>query len=255
MKQYKKIYELKNTAKDKLEGKYGGAVLILLLSALMSGILRLSISSVAGATMSTVYSMTGSLNTVTALSFVFDALLLLATILLGVMNAGIALYFLNMACGQPFSIGNLFYGYQGESKKTLLITAAMVLLQAVCLWPGQYLAQNYLNTGDVKWIGYAFLACGLGLCLYLPVSLGISMSFYLMLDFPQNPGGKTLSLCWRMMKGHKRRLFRLELSFLPLMLLCVLSFGIGFLWLNPYMQMTYTCFFLDLMNPRDTETP
>ena len=68
MKQYKKIYELKNTAKDKLEGKYGGAVLILLLSALMSGILRLSISSVAGATMSTVYSMTGSLNTVTALS-------------------------------------------------------------------------------------------------------------------------------------------------------------------------------------------
>ncbi len=58
-----------------------------------------------------------------------------------------------------------------------------------------------------------------------------------------------------MMKGHKRRLFRLELSFLPLMLLCVLSFGIGFLWLNPYMQMTYTCFFLDLMNPRDTETP
>ena len=37
MKQYKKIYELKNTAKDKLEGKYGGAVLILLLSALMSG--------------------------------------------------------------------------------------------------------------------------------------------------------------------------------------------------------------------------
>lgn len=252
MKQYKKIYELKNAAKDKLEGKYGGAILILFLSALISGVLRLSINTMGSATMSTVYAMTGSLATVTALSFVFDALLLLAAVLLGVMNAGIALYFLNVACEQPFSIGNLFYGYQGESKKALLITAAMVLLQAVCLWPGQYLAQNFLNTGDSRWIWYAFLACALGLCLYIPVSLGISMSFYLMLDFPQNPGRKTLSLCWRLMKGHKRRLFRLELSFLPLILLCVLSFGIGFLWLNPYMQMTYACFFLDLMNPRET---
>ena len=53
------------------------------------------------------------------------------------------------------------------------------------------------------------------------------------------------------MKGNRKRLFLLELSFLPLMLLCILSFGIGFLWLEPYMQMTYTHFFLDLMNPRE----
>ena len=52
------------------------------------------------------------------------------------------------------------------------------------------------------------------------------------------------------MKGQRMRLFLLELGFLPLMLLCILSFGIGFLWLQPYMQMTHTCFFLDLMNPR-----
>ena len=47
------------------------------------------------------------------------------------------------------------------------------------------------------------------------------------------------------------RLFLLELGFLPPMLLCVLSLGIGFLWLEPYMQMTYTYFFLDLMNHRE----
>ena len=80
--------------------------------------------------------------------------------------------------------------------------------------------------------------------------MGIGLSFYLMLDFPQNSGKETLSLCWRLMKGHRSRLFLLELGFLPLMLLCILSFGIGFLWLQPYMQMTYACFFLDLMNPK-----
>ena len=44
----------------------------------------------------------------------------------------------------------------------------------------------------------------------------------------------------------------MTLSFLPLAILCILSIYIGFLWLTPYMQMTYACFFLDIMNPRET---
>ena len=71
-----------------------------------------------------------------------------------------------------------------------------------------------------------------------------------MFDFPQKSGKEILILCWRLMKGKKLRLLYLEFSFLPLLLLSILSFGIGLLWLQPYMQMTYTFFFLDLMNPR-----
>ena len=167
------------------------------------------------------------------------------------MNAGITLYFLNLACGQPAAIRDLFYGFRTDSKQFLVISAAMMLCQAVCLYPGQYLSQNYLTTWDIKWLLYALAAMTAGCCLYVPVSLGIAMSFYLMLDFPQNTGRETLALCWRIMRGQRKRLFILELGFLPLMLLCILSFGIGFLWLEPYMQMTYTCFFLDLMNPKE----
>ena len=49
------------------------------------------------------------------------------------------------------------------------------------------------------------------------------------------------------MKGHKWELFFLQMSFLPLGFLCLLSFGIGNLWLVPYMNMTQTLYFLDLM--------
>ncbi len=249
MKQYKKIYELKNAAKDKLEGKYGGAILIFILSSMISGAVRLFINAVASLTMDSVYNLTSSVGAATAISFVFDAILLFAGVLMGVMNVGIALYFLNLACGQPRKIGDLFYGFQTNSKTALIITGSIVLCQTLCLWPGQYLLQNYLNTRQSEWLLYSAAALVIGLCIYIPISLGITMSLYLMLDFPQNSGTKTLSLCWRIMKGHRRRLFCLELSFLPLSILCVLSFGIGFLWLYPYMQMTYTYFFLDLMNP------
>lgn len=251
MKRYKKNFELKNLAKDRMEGKYGGAILIVLLSYLIMGFVRLIINSVAASTMNSVYAMTGSMNAASAVSFLFDGLLLAAGIVMGAMNAGLALYFLNIACGQPCSVRDLFYGYKNDSKKVLVISAAMTLCQTVCLWPGQYMSQHFLNTRESRWLLYALAATVVGLCVYVPVSLGIAMSFYLMLDFPQNSGKETLALCWRTMKGQRKRLFLLELGFLPLMLLCILSFGIGFLWLIPHMQMCYTVFFLDLMNPAE----
>lgn len=251
MKQYKKSYELKNAAKDGLEEKYSGAILVVFLSTLISGALKFFIQIIGDATSATVYATIGSVGAATAMSFVFDAILLGTSIMMGVMNAGIALYFLNIACGQAFSIQNLFYGFRTDSKKALLISAAITLNQAVCLWPGQYMIQYFQATKELKWLfwGAAVLVVGIG--IYIPISLSIAMSFYLMLDFPQKSGREVLTLCRHIMKGHRGRLFALDLSFLPLMLLCVLSFGIGFLWLLPHMHMTYTYFFLDLMNPKE----
>ena len=249
MKQYKKNYELKNAARDRLEGKYKGAISIMFLSFVISWFARLVVNSVANSTMRSVYAMSGSVSAARAVTIVFDVVLLAANILLGVMNAGIALYFLNIACGQQPFTRDLFYGFKNDSKKALVVSAAVTLCNTVCLGPGQYLSQNRLNTRDAKWMLPALLATAVGLCVYVPISLGLAMSFFLMLDFPEKSGKETLKLCWRLMKGNRKRLFLLELSFLPLMLLCLLSFGIGFLWLEPFMQMTYTYFFLDLMNP------
>lgn len=253
MGQYQKNDALKNLAKDKLEGKYMGAIGILLLADLLSWAVRLSINSTGRSSMNHIYALTASGAAATAISFLFDALLLSADILLGVTEAGITLYFLNLASGQTASVQDLFYGFRTDSKKYLAISAAMTVTQAVCLWPGEYLGQNYFTARDPKWLLYALGATAVGLCVYVPIMLGISMSFYLALDFPQHSGKETLLLCWRRMKGHRKRLFFLELGFLPLMLLCVLSFGIGFLWLHPYMRMVYTCFFLDWMNPEQSQ--
>ncbi len=249
MTRYKQNYELKNAAKDKLDGKYTGAVLILVLSSLISNIVTLLIDSVGTATLDTVGRLSGSGTAQTVILIIFNTLLALANVICAVMEVGIALYFLNIACCRPLSVRDLFYGFQNDSRKSLTIAVAIVLCRLVCLWPFQYLAQNLLRTRDLKWLLYAGIAFVIGLSIYVTVSLGIALSFYLMLDFPQYSARDTLVLSWRIMRGQRRRLFILEISFLPLTLLCILSFGIGFLWLKPYMQMTYACFFLDLMNP------
>lgn len=254
MMQYKKIFELKNKAKDTLDGKYGGVVLLQVLSVLITNGVQFLISNIATATVYTVYSRTGSESTATAVSLFFDLLLLAASALLYVLNAGITLYYLNMACKQPLSVTDLFYGFRTDSSKILVIACVTTLCTAICLYPSQYLLQPFLNTGETKWLFYALLALILGTCIYLPVNLGIRLSFYFMLDFPQNSAKETLTLCWRRMKGNRKRLFCMEASFLPLTLLCILSFGIGFLWLEPYKNMTRTYFFLDMMNPIGTNS-
>ena len=251
MKQYQKNYQLKNAAKDRLDGRYGGAVLISLLRLLIAGFVSMLINRAAVMAQSSVYTATGSETALRLAALAFDLLLAAANIVCAVLNAGNTLYFLNMACGQPLSVSDLFYGFRQDSKKSLTIAAAQVLCQTVLLWPAQYLSQYALRTGSAVWYLGTAAALLAGLCVYFPVSLGIFLSFYLMFDFPGYSGKETLALSWRIMKGQRSRLFLLQLSFLPLILLCILSFGIGFLWLEPYMQLTYTHFFLDLMNPSE----
>ena len=251
MMQYKTSSEYKNTAKNLLDGKYLNAILIPFLASLMINGAALIIDMVASVTMNTLFYSTQSLTATNMVSFLFDLIPLGVNLLLGVMNAGLTLFFLKVSCGQPYSVNDLFYAFKNDSKKALSLSAVHMLLSAVCLWPSQYLLTHYLNTQENQWLTYTLIALVVGLCVYVPVSLGISLSFYLMFDFPQYTARETLALSWKLMKGHKFRLFYLQFSFLPLMLLCLCSFGIGFLWLEPYMQMTYVQFFLDLMNPAE----
>ncbi|APB31794.1 DUF975 family protein [Vagococcus teuberi] len=49
-----------------------------------------------------------------------------------------------------------------------------------------------------------------------------------------------------LMNGHKKRLFWLDVSFLGWYLLGLLTVGIGFLWINPYINATKAAFYDDL---------
>ena len=252
MKHYKKPYELKNMAKDTLQGKYGPAVLILVFYTLITGIVSMFISLLGNTTSTTAYAMTGSFSVVTAITVIFEIINFVAMAVLNIMEAGIALFFLNVACKQPYAIGNLFHGFSKDSGKALMLSGVWGLCSTVCLYPYQYCINAYFNSRDIQMLYIALIVMTIGVCVYIPISLSLSQIFYLMLDYPNLSAKEILALSVRIMKGNKGRLFYLNLSFVPMMFLGILSFGIGFLWLNPYMRMTSTYFFLDMMNSADT---
>lgn len=78
------------------------------------------------------------------------------------------------------------------------------------------------------------------------IILGIMLSQanYILAQNPEKSAIECIKESARIMKGYKFDYFVLELSFIGWSILCVLSFGIGFLWLVPYFEITLTNFYL-----------
>lgn len=231
---YKSCAELQDLAKCKLERNYGISIFTLL----TVGMVNLSASSLLEQLLS------GNTFSQYLLFLLVDFAL---TAFLSIFQTGICLFFLNMACGQPYKADHLFYGFQNNPKASFTVAAATTFVTFLSVLPFNALRYIYWMTNDLNYMKYALLAYPIGFLVMYPLQLALSQSFYLLVDFPDYTGKQALLASCKLMKKHMGRFFLLQLKFLPLMFLCVFTFFIGFLWLVPYMKMTYTVFFLDIM--------
>ena len=69
---------------------------------------------------------------------------------------------------------------------------------------------------------------------------------YILIDNPDLSANQAINLSRKMMKGHKLDLFCLGLTFIGWVILSILTFGIGVLWLVPYMTSATSVFYLDV---------
>lgn len=73
-----------------------------------------------------------------------------------------------------------------------------------------------------------------------------AMTSYILAENPELTAHEALSHSKEMMRGNKRRLFCLHLSFIGWELLCGLSLGIGYLWLKPYKHAATAAFYREI---------
>ena len=94
---------------------------------------------------------------------------------------------------------------------------------------------------------FIFLWCLLLIIPGIIATYRYSLCFYVLADHPEMGIMDALNESKRMMKGNKWKMFCLNLSFIGWGLLGCLTFGIGFLWLLPYMQVSVVAFY-DIAN-------
>lgn len=76
--------------------------------------------------------------------------------------------------------------------------------------------------------------------------ISYSMTFFILADEPAIGAMEALDKSKKMMDGYKLKYFYLGLSFIGWALLCLLTLGIGFLWLIPYAQVSMAKFYDDI---------
>ena len=145
---------------------------------------------------------------------------IISFILTGPLFLGLMTFFLNFKRGKNPKIEEIFYGFKYFGSALLLnfLIVIFILLWALLLIiPG-------------------IIAC-----------LKYSMAYFVLSDNPNIGAKEAIEKSKAPMEGKKSQLFLLWLSFIGWGLCCILTLGIGFLWLLPYINVSMVNFYENLI--------
>ncbi|WP_055071902.1 DUF975 family protein [Clostridium massiliamazoniense] len=80
------------------------------------------------------------------------------------------------------------------------------------------------------------------------IAYGLSMAPYILADDNNKGVIEVLKESWAMMKGHKFEYFVLDISFVLWYLLGIITFGLAYIWIIPYVNLTQANYYLELKN-------
>jgi uncharacterized membrane protein len=144
----------------------------------------------------------------------------IASILIaGPMAVGLAIFALSISRNKDARVGQLFEGFEkfGASVGAYLLQMIFVILWMLLL----------IIPGIIAALSYA-------------------LTFYIIAENDSIGPLEAITKSKEMMQGNKWKLFCLGCRFLGWALLCILTLGIGLLWLIPYMMVSFAKFYDDV---------
>jgi uncharacterized membrane protein len=140
-------------------------------------------------------------------------------IILGPLTLGLAVFSLSISRNQDAKLEQIFQGFKNFGNALgayLLICLFTFLWMLLLIIPGIIAAISY------------------------------SMTFYILAEDNSIEPIEAIKKSKKMMAGYKWKYFCLCLRFIGWALLCILTLGIGFLWLMPYIQVSIAKFYDDV---------
>ena len=99
---------------------------------------------------------------------------------------------------------------------------------------------------------FIFLWCLLLIVPGIIAAMAYAMTLFILADNPNIGSLEAIRASKKMMMGYKMKYFCLNWRFFWWMLLCLLTLGIGFFWLMPYMYVTFAKFYDDIKPKPET---
>jgi uncharacterized membrane protein len=158
------------------------------------------------------------------------------------LMVGYAAFALRLSRGERSDCRVLLAGGAIWGKTILLYLMTSVLLS---LWASAFsipvsyiLAMLYMGEA-IGYETYVALLMGYMAVVMFVVSYRYRMAWFVLMDQPELSARQALNQAKALNKAHRWQLFRLDLSFLPWLLLCAATCGILLIWKLPYITATY----------------
>jgi uncharacterized membrane protein len=137
----------------------------------------------------------------------------------GPLGLGITAFFLSLSRRQEAQLSQLFEGFQNFTRA--LVTYLLMIL-FILLWTFLFIIPGFV------------------------AAFSYSQTFFILAENPQMESMDVLRKSKTMMRGNRWKLFCLFWRFFGWFLFGILSLGIGFLWIIPYLITTSARFYDDL---------
>ncbi len=229
--------ELKCRARECMKGNY----LVPVMAAVAVSLLAFSFTCIA----MLLFSGDGTL------ALVLDQLAsLIFSLILSVFTAGICYIYLKIGRKEPYSMNDIFYMFHHDPDRVIVVCFVLTLIDMLCSIP-VYMVQGLISQADtperlLKVFPVVFGAMCLSSVLALFVTLPFAFSYMLLVDHPEMGAGEALRGSVSMLKGNKRRLCRLYVSFFGMGVLVALSGYVAYVWVGAYMQATMVQLYMEL---------
>lgn len=225
--------ELKRIARQNLTGNYQNMMGGFLLIVLISFVIDLPFSML----LDTVYATT-------AQKIMYYVAEILISLIMSVLQIGLIHMHIMLINRKPVRATDVFFCIKNHSDRffggAILYFVFSTIAQAPMIIARIFIGLSYEKImTDIALIATSAI-------LMIILSLALPLYYYVLITDEQLSVFKCLTKAVSLMKGNVLRLIYIELSFIGMFVLGILSLGIGFLWIEPYYQQTITCMYMEI---------
>ncbi|MBR4581635.1 MAG: DUF975 family protein [Lachnospiraceae bacterium] len=179
----------------------------------------------------------------------------IVNVMLGLLIAGRIRYFTLLCEDKNPFFGDLFSAFRKGPDRVLKASFVIQGIWFLCSLPGfiysAFYPVGFDNTPEnLKHTTITLILILLGYLIAYLVTVPFMPLYYILGDYVNMPLSKAIRMSYWLMKGNYFRYIGLCISMIPLIILCILSFGITLLWISPFIQSTFAHFYLDLVNQK-----
>lgn len=242
----RKCKELKCIARGNLSGNYGSFMVAMILASMIPSAILIPFNSMLQA------DIMGQ-HIVSETMIIYFIAAILVSLVSCILQAGQIKMHLNKARNQNYQISDIFGQFRCRPDRFIVATVLVGLLVLACLLP-LLIATFLVFVVPTPSIASIVIITAIGLiCIFAEIYVALRFSQFLIIlaDNEDLSAIEGLKQSWRLMSGKVGRLFYIGLSFIGITLLATLSFGIAYLWIQPYMIQTQVQFYMDITGETD----